>query len=234
MRKTLIAGLLSLGYFTTPQTATAEAVVVELFTSQGCSSCPPADALLGEIAQRDGVIALSLHVDYWDYLGWKDIFAQPAFTARQRGYARAAGSTMIYTPQMIIGGVDQIVGTKAMELADNLTRHAAIKSAIDLDISRNGGQLAISAKPAEGASVPSRLLVQLVRYSPKESVAIGRGENAGRTITYHNVVTSWSVIEEWNSAAPLSTSVAAEGDEPAVVIVQDGSSGPVLAAARID
>jgi len=91
-------------------------VVVELFTSQGCSSCPPADKILGELAKRDDVIALSLHVDYWDYLGWKDDFASPAHTARQQGYATALGERMMFTPQMIIGGTDSVVGSRAMEL----------------------------------------------------------------------------------------------------------------------
>ena len=92
-------------------------VVVELFTSQGCSSCPPADALLHELSKRDDVIPLALHVDYWDYIGWKDSFAQPAFTARQRGYAQASGRRAIYTPQMIIGGQFDVVGNRPMDVA---------------------------------------------------------------------------------------------------------------------
>ncbi len=234
MRTTLIAGLLALTQFATPTAATADNVVVELFTSQGCSSCPPADELLGEVAERPGVIALSLHVDYWDYLGWKDQFANPAFTTRQRGYARMAGSTMIYTPQMVIGGTDHIVGTKAMKLADMLRLHAAKEATVALQLRREGDVLGIEAAPQDGARVPPRMLLQLVRYSPKENVAIERGENAGRTITYHNVVTDWILIGEWNGAAPLQKQVTAEGDNPAVVIVQDGESGPILAAARVE
>ena len=121
MRKLLthaLAGFLALA----PLEGARADVVVELYTSQGCSSCPPADALLEQLAARDDVIALSLHVDYWDYLGWQDAFANPAFTKRQRGYAARAGSSMIYTPQMVIGGRDHIVGTKGMELSDLIAK----------------------------------------------------------------------------------------------------------------
>ena len=93
-------------------------VVVELFTSQGCSSCPPADALLDRLSSRNNVLALSLHVDYWDYIGWKDKFASPAHTARQQAYARAAGRRSVYTPQMIINGLDDVAGTAPMDVAD--------------------------------------------------------------------------------------------------------------------
>lgn len=234
MRNLLFAGLIALVGLNAPDRAEADTVVVELFTSQGCSSCPPADKLLGEIAKRDGVIALSLHVDYWDYLGWKDIFGNPAFTNRQRGYAKAANSTMIYTPQMVIGGTDHIVGTKAMDLADALEVHGAKPTVIALKLARSGNQVSIDAMPKEGASMPARMLVQLVRYSAEQTVAIARGENAGRNITYHNVVTSWTLLGEWDGSAPLDVSAKAEGDAPAVVIIQDGASGPILAAARLD
>ena len=95
-------------------------VVVELYTSQGCSSCPPADAILAELADREDVIALAFHVDYWDYIGWKDIFADPANTLRQRNYARVAGARSVYTPQMIVDGQDHVVGTKPMKLAEHI------------------------------------------------------------------------------------------------------------------
>ena len=105
--------------------AESRPVVVELFTSQGCSSCPPADAFLHELSQRDDVIALALHVDYWDYIGWKDIFAQPAFTKRQKAYAKAGGRRSVYTPQMIIGGQDHVVGTHEENASALIQQHAA-------------------------------------------------------------------------------------------------------------
>lgn len=212
--------------------AQADAVLVELFTSQGCSSCPPADEVLGQLTKRDDVIALSLHVDYWDYLGWKDSFADPAFSNRQKAYAAAASSTMIYTPQMIVGGVNSVVGTRTMELMDHLAAHQSKARAVELQLAKSDGDIVVRGEAIR--KLPARMVVQLVRYSPKETVKIKRGENAGRNITYHNVVTSWRVIGTWDGDAPLDVSAPLDGDEPSVIVVQDGASGPVLAVARID
>lgn len=208
-------------------------VVVELFTSQGCSSCPPADALLGELTKRDDVIALSLHVDYWDYLGWVDEFADPAYTARQRGYARATNSSMIYTPQMVIAGQDQIVGTKAMQLVNLIERHKDLPEKVSLTLSRTAtGKLTIVAKRI--GDVPNKMLVQVVRYMPEKVVSIRAGENAGKDITYYNVVESLVAVGDWNGDADLNLQADAPGDYPAVVLIQDGASGPILAAARME
>jgi hypothetical protein len=208
-------------------------VVVELFTSQGCSSCPPADALLGELADRDDVIALSMHVDYWDYLGWVDEFASPANTQRQRGYARESRSTMIYTPQMVVGGEDGIVGTKAMQLAKQIDRHKNKADVVSLRIKRDvPGKLNIAA--IRTGDVPADMHIQVIRYVSKQMVEIRSGENAGKTITYHNVVESLNSIGSWNGDAELNIQADAPGDHPTVVLIQDGSFGPILAAARLD
>ncbi|MEM9583676.1 MAG: DUF1223 domain-containing protein [Pseudomonadota bacterium] len=217
--------------FMPAQSAQAD-VVVELFTSQGCSSCPPADELLAELTKRDGVIALSLHVDYWDYLGWKDEFANPAFTQRQRGYAAQAGSSMIYTPQMIVGGKDSVVGTRGMELADYINKHAAMAAPVKLVAKRDGRSVTVRAEVA--GSAPQRMVVQLVEYSPSETVAIKRGELAGHNLTYHNVVRSWTKVADWNGAVPLSFEATTTSDAPAVILVQDGPTGPILAAERVN
>ena len=206
-------------------------VIVELYTSQGCSSCPPADALVGELADREDVIPLALHVDYWDYIGWKDSFANPAFTDRQRAYAQAAGHRTIYTPQMIVGGTTQVVGYKPMLLASVIQTQK--EDSIDLGISlmRNGNTVSIAA-PA----LPKRtgdMLVQLVRYRPSAVVDIRRGENAGKTITYHNIVMEWRVLGKWNGVQALQMTAEAKGDDPVVVILQMGSDGPIMAAARL-
>src|SRR6056297_463176 len=161
-------------------------VVVELYTSQGCSSCPPADAILAELADREDVIALAFHVDYWDYIGWKDVFASPANTLRQRNYARVAGARSIYTPQMIVDGTDHVIGTKPMKLAEHIQQHRDRATPVSLTLTRAGDQVRIRARSASRLS--GGATVRVVTYSPKETVAIKRGENAGRTLTHHNVV----------------------------------------------
>lgn len=209
-----------------------DGVVVELYTSQGCSSCPPADAVLAELADQPGVIPLALHVDYWDYIGWKDDFANPGFTKRQKSYARAAGERMIYTPQMIVGGVDRVVGHDRAAVAEAIARHAATPPAVRLNVSRVAGQFVIRAEavpPLTGEAV-----VQLVRFFPGATVEIDHGENAGMTMEYRNIVTDWQRVGEWSGQAPLMLTVPAPGDEPAVVIVQSEGPSAILAAAEIE
>ncbi len=209
--------------------AQGNSVVVELYTSQGCSSCPPADALLTELAKRDDVIALALHVDYWDYIGWKDDHASPAFTQRQKAYARAAGQRMVYTPQMIVGGVDHLVGTKAMQLAELIEKHHNLPLSIDLRVRRSGGMVDIQA--AALSRLSGDMLVQLMRYVPRDTVEIGRGENAGRTITYTNIVTEMTVLGGWDGKEPLHMQTKVSGDQPVVVVLQKKGHGAILAAA---
>ncbi len=206
-------------------------VVVELYTSQGCSSCPPADALLAEMVDRNDVIALALHVDYWDYLGWKDSFGSASFTARQHGYAQAARAETVYTPQMVIGGAHHVIGSKAMDVMDMVAAQRATAPRVGLDIARVGGKLTIDAR-AKSAGLGD-MVVQVVRYHPEESVAIKRGENRGKTISYVNIVTSWRVIGQWDGVAPLRLETQVDGNDPVVVIVQNNHFGPILAAAEI-
>jgi hypothetical protein len=205
-------------------------VVVELFTSQGCSSCPPADALLRELAQQEGVIPLALHVDYWDYIGWADSFARPEHTLRQKAYARAHGGRMIYTPQMVVGGTDGIAGTKPGLVRAALERHAARDDLLPVTLAHSGGRLRVTAPAAQA---PAEMAVQLVRYLPEQRVKILRGENAGRVFDYVNIVTDWDVIARWDGRAPLALEVAIEGDAPAVVILQEADHGAVRGAARL-
>ncbi len=205
-------------------------VVVELYTSQGCSSCPPADELLGRLAGRTDVLPLALHVDYWDYIGWKDSFAQPGFTARQKAYAHAAGARTIYTPQMVVAGKDHIVGTHAAELDELIEMHSAGAGPVTLDLARAGDRLTVHGT-ASDATGP--MVVQLVRFLPEETVEIRRGENAGRTITYHNIVTGWHEIGRWDGDGPLVIETDAPGDQPVAVIVQQEGPGAILAAATL-
>jgi len=230
MRQFLAAAAICATVLCGPALAGNQPVVVELYTSQGCSSCPPADKLLGELAQRDDVIALALHVDYWDYIGWKDIFGSPAHTQRQKYYAKAAGERTIYTPQLIVGGKEHVVGYRPMELAQLIAAHRAAPDRVKIAVVRTGTVVRIDAQMVEGPAV--RMVVQMARYSPKEVVAIERGENSGNTFTYHNVVLDWAVVGEWDGAAPLSLEVAAPAG-PAAVIIQQAGFGPVMAAARL-
>jgi hypothetical protein len=214
-----------------PGSAQNSPVVVELFTSQGCSSCPPADAVLAELALRDDVIALALHVDYWDYIGWKDEFAQPKFTQRQQNYANFAGERVVYTPQMMIGGLDSVIGSDAMALMDGIAAHGAARPAVRLGLTRHGDVLTISAQAV--AQVEGPLTVQLIRYTPEQTVDIGSGENAGQSIRYVNVVTSWETLSDWDGVAPLTIDMALTGSDPTVVIVQKAGPGRIVAAARL-
>ncbi len=205
-------------------------VVVELFTSQGCSSCPPADALLARLTDRPDIIPLALHVDYWDYIGWKDSFADPAFTKRQKGYAHARGARTIYTPQMIVAGRAAVVGQKPMDLAEHIMKELDAPRVVGLEVSRQGETVEVRVWPV--AELEGDLLLQLVRYEPSETVSIRKGENAGRTITYHNIVTDWEAMATWNGREPLALRHPVPGEDPAVVLVQEAGYGPILAAAR--
>ncbi|NEY89318.1 DUF1223 domain-containing protein [Tabrizicola oligotrophica] len=207
-------------------------VVVELYTSQGCSSCPPADALLAELADQPGVIPLALHVDYWDYIGWADQFAQPGFTKRQKAYAKAVGERMIYTPQMIVGGVDRVVGHEPEAVAEAIARAAQVRSPVRLTVTRVGRQLVIRAVAIPPLDAPA--MVQLVGYRPGATVEISHGENAGLAVEYRNIVTSWERLGDWSGQEPLELAAPAPGDGPGVVIVQRQGPAEILAAARID
>ncbi|MBQ4826872.1 DUF1223 domain-containing protein [Leisingera sp. HS039] len=211
----------------------AEPVVVELYTSQGCSSCPPADALLHELAARDDVLPLALHVDYWDYIGWKDQFAKPSHTKRQKGYAHAGGRRMIYTPQMIIMGQDDVVGADAMKVADAIGKHQSHPRPVTLSVERNGEELVIRLQPRAQMG-EARLLVQLVRYTPERTVNITRGELAGKTLSYANVVDDWQIAAEWDGAGDLELTVPVPGRQPAAIVVQEASYGRIIAAARAE
>ena len=204
-------------------------VVVELFTSQGCSSCPPADAMLHDLANRDGVIALALHVDYWDYIGWKDVFGRPEHSARQHAYARAAKAKTVYTPQMVIGGVDHVIGSRPMQVMDALQAHSRQGNPFDVNLTRRGDSVIINAAPGMGGDY----VVQLVRYTPEATVAIARGENAGRNLSYVNIVTSWEMIGRWDGRSALAMQAVAAGENPIVVIVQSATNGPIVGAAEL-
>jgi hypothetical protein len=228
----LVSAACGLWLAATAQVMAEPVVVVELYTSQGCSSCPPADEFVAMLAANPRILPLALHVDYWDYIGWADHFAQPAFTDRQRDYARVIGSRTIYTPQLIIGGADRIEGFAPEATADLLRAHLAANTAVVLSVTRKGDTLVIRAEADPPLDEPVR--VQLVRYKPEEKVLIERGENAGRTITYTNIVTSWEGLGDWAGQEPLELSAPFAGNEPGAVILQAQGPAAILAAMRVD
>jgi hypothetical protein len=233
MRRAIcVVGLLFVSLWHGPTSAQQTGpVVVELYTSQGCSSCPPADKLLGELVGRDDVIPLSLHVDYWDYLGWRDEFGSSAYSKRQRAYARAAGKRTVYTPQMIIHGQDFIVGSRPRQVKASLSKSGSRKSSVALSVEQGGGRMKISISPT--ASDVGKSVIHVIGYTKKSTVNIKRGENAGRSITYHNTVRSWNTIGKWNGRKAHSLTAKMPKADGVVVIVQSEGYGPVLAATRV-
>ncbi|GGE40247.1 DUF1223 domain-containing protein [Actibacterium pelagium] len=214
-----------------PLFAQSKPVVVELFTSQGCSSCPPADEMMHQLAKRDDVIALALHVDYWDYIGWKDSFADPAYTKRQKTYARAFGNRSVFTPQFMIGGTDSVIGPKAMELSELINAHARKPYPVDLRATRRGGKISVTAAAVDRNY--GDMVLQLVTYSASQTVSIKRGENAGRTLSYSNVVNHWEEIARWRGANDLSVRVSTSGNQPTALILQEAKSRVILGAVAL-
>lgn len=232
--RTFIASLaLGLLALTAPVARADSPVVVELFTSQGCSACPPADALLSQLAEREDVIALALHVDYWDYIGWADTFASGQFTGRQHAYARAAGQRMIYTPQMIVGGVEHVVGYEPMDVADLIAQYRTVEYPVEVSLTRVDGGIVLHAVASMAMDAPG-MVVQVVRYQPHEVVEIRRGENAGRTVDYSNIVTEWMRVGDWTGAEPFELQLVDNSPLPIVAIVQLAGPGQILGAARLD
>jgi hypothetical protein len=206
--------------------------VVELFTSQGCSSCPPADRLAAQLAREPGTVVISLPVDYWDYLGWKDSYASPSFTARQKAYSRARGDMQVYTPQAVVDGVTHAVGSDADAI------DAAATGAVNVPVTETvaGDQLHIDVPASVGANKDAQ--IWLVPILSAASVAIGRGENAGATVTYTNIARELRKLGDWNGEARRFEVPASEirklGADGAAVLLQandGGLPGPILGAA---
>jgi hypothetical protein len=206
-------------------------VVVELFTSQGCNSCPSADVVLAELTKRSDVLPLSFHVTYWDRLGWPDTFGLTASTERQRIYARALGNDGLYTPQMVIDGRIDVVGSR---------RHRVLE-AIDLLASSTGPGIPIAVEGDRlqlGAGNPDQATVWLFAVDEREDVTIARGENRGRTLPYHNIVREVAELGHWSGDAlaltlPLDR-LAADGRDGAAILIQRQSGGEILAAAYVE
>ena len=231
-----VAGALTAG---ASASAAEPRAVIELFTSQGCSSCPPADKLLGDLAKDPKLIPLSLAIDYWDYLGWKDTLAVPGHAKRQKAYSHVRGDHEgVYTPQAVINGSVQALGSDhaAIEHAIDDSWHNKATLSVPLTLTVDHGRLTV-AVPAE-ASKATSAEVWLCPVTKSVPVAIGRGENSGNTFTYHNVVRRWVKLGVWNGTATTwSVPVAdfkSDGVDAVAVILQSGvasAPGPMLGAA---
>lgn len=208
--------------------------VVELFTSQGCSSCPPADAILAELADRDDVLALSQHVDYWDYLGWSDPFASAAASERQRSYARRFGLAYVYTPQMVIHGDRQLTGSDRRAV-DRQVAAARALPRIDIALRRlSDATVEVSigrGRPGDAADI------WLVFYDHQHATDIGHGENGGSRLSYAHVMRSYERIGGWSGEPvilPLDLSRMTERGEACAILVQQPETGRIFGAARFD
>ncbi len=223
LRLALLAAIIASG--PAGAAAVSHPVVVELFQSQGCSSCPPAIRNVNALADRPDVLTLTFAVTYWDQLGWKDSFASPAQTARQWDYAHRRGRMQVWTPQVVVNGGDDVVGVRPGEIAALL---ATTKAVSGPDVTLTDGHVAIGlgTAPAGGADV------WLVRYDPRTiAVAIKAGENSGRTIDHRNVVRQLVKLGRWTGAAETLSLPAAAADLATAVLVQT-TGGPILAVAR--
>ncbi len=212
--------------------------LLELFTSQGCSSCPAADKLLGELGTDPSLVVMSVPIDYWDYLGWKDTLASPAHSARQRAYARVRGDRQVYTPQIVVNGAMHVLGSDraAIERVIEQTDQKPAVMSLPVLLSIGGANLTVKAQSVENEHNSAE--VWLCPLAKAVSVAIGRGENHGRTVTYHNVVRRWVKLGDWGGTdaswnVPLSE-IKGDGVDAAAVMVQEGSHdkpGVILGAA---
>jgi len=213
--------------------------VVELFTSQGCSSCPPADKINGELAKDPSVIALSMPIDYWDYLGWKDTLADSRFSARQKAYSQMRGDRDVYTPQVVVNGSVHVIGSDRSKIDSAIgdTKKADGVMSVPVTMTLAGKQITVSVA-ASGKSPAAQGEVWICSVSKAVPIMIGRGENRGREVTYHNVVRTLLKVGDWNGTSgswtvPLEN-ISREDVDAAVVFVQDGSRdkpGPMLGAA---
>ncbi|MCS0502550.1 DUF1223 domain-containing protein [Ancylobacter mangrovi] len=209
--------------------------VVELFTSQGCSSCPPADKLLGELSEQPNVIALTMAVDYWDYLGWKDTLAKHGHSLRQKAYARLRGDGKMFTPQAVVNGTAMTIGSDRPALEHVVDSIAAPTVPVSVE-ARDGGRIHVVVGDGPSTAMPGE--VWLCPVASRMTVEIGRGENEGSRITYHNVVRGWTKLGDWDGRkVSFDTTVGAQPGQQAdsvAILVQSGSfaePGKIVGAA---
>jgi len=215
-------------------TASAEnSVVVELYTSQGCSSCPAADKVLKTLKDRPNVIALSLNVDYWDYLGWKDDLALPGNTLRQRKYAKMMRSRHVYTPQLMVDGKMDVIGSRRSQVDSAVESFSNNKDAARVEAKVFGDKVSVAVMPE--STEDRDATVWLVGFDSSIVKDVGGGENRGRSIEYSNVVREWREVGRWNGKSPIKfETTRPSGKSGLAVIVQDGEVGEILGAKQVD
>jgi hypothetical protein len=211
-------------------------VVVELFTSQGCSSCPPADAVVGHLADRKDVLAMTLPVTYWDMLGWKDTLASDGNTRRQKAYAAAMGRGGVYTPQIIVDGVTDVVGSREQAVDAAITSRGGDQASVPVDLRISRAELQIKVGAGDGLPSPNAT-IWLFHILARAQVAVGNGENSGHMLGYRNVVRDVKAVGMWKGQAvsldlPRADMTSSPYDAIAVVVQQNGY-GRILGAAEI-
>ncbi len=213
--------------------------VIELYTSQGCSDCPAADALLKTYIDEQNVVGLTLPVDYWDYLGWKDTLAGPRNTERQRDYAERFGIGTVYTPQAVVNGAVEVLGSSASEIerAINATATALASSRVPVHFWHYGNSVIIEAGAAPNDAEPKEATIWLAVVQKRVDVPVKDGENKGRTLTYYNVVRELTPVGVWNGRPTTIRLARADIMKPEtedlVVLIQEARSGPIIGAARL-
>jgi hypothetical protein len=215
--------------------------VIELFTSQGCSSCPPADKLAGEFAQDPSLVVFTLAIDYWDYLGWKDTLAIAGHTNRQRAYAKARGDREVYTPQVVVNGTAHVIGSERGAIEETIGKTSKLAGTMSLPVKLavSAESIAVSLPAAKnGEAKDAKGEIWLCPVSKSVQVTIQKGENSGHTVTYHNVVRRWIRLGEWTGVARTLTvptrEFGGEGIDAVGVVVQAGTKekpGAMLGAA---
>ncbi|MCH8201529.1 MAG: DUF1223 domain-containing protein [Proteobacteria bacterium] len=217
-----------------PAHADEPPVVVELFTSQGCIACPPADVVLNELAEDDSILALSWAVDYWDYLGWKDTFGSAQNTVRQEYYNREFGQKGVYTPQMIINGRHQVIGSRKKDVLALVERARAEQDLARVSLSGDRTHLEVLI---EGEAPRGKAVVRVIWYKSEEIVYIRNGDNRGKSLRYSNVVRGSDIMGQWDGnkvILPIDLGpIIASGADCVAIIVQDGEYGPILGAAKL-
>jgi len=211
-------------------------VVLELYTSQGCSSCPPADALLKTYAKRKDIVALSFNVDYWDYLGWKDTLAKPAFSSRQRAYARVRGDGEVYTPQIVVNGRTHAVGSIARQIDSAISQAKKVshRTAVPLTVQFQQGKLRVEVGSDTTAKRARPATIWLAVVKRKVTVPVQHGENSGHTLSYYNVVHRLTPVGMWSGPRKvielMDEDVLQGKADTCAILVQDGKGGSIIAA----